>query len=70
AKLIDIVPTILYYMNIPIPEYIDGRVIIEVFKDKKSIKYSKDFTIMKKRDEFEYDDTAIKDKLRGLGYLE
>lgn len=38
ASVVDIVPTILAAMNIPIPTIIDGRVITEVFIKKPKIK--------------------------------
>ena len=34
AKIIDIVPTILYYLRLPIPRNIDGRVLKELFGER------------------------------------
>ena len=45
ARVEDIFPTILYLYNIPIPKWIDGKVLTEVFKDefvrKHRVKHSK-----------------------------
>ena len=40
-KIYDIVPTILYYLDIPIPEYMDGKVIEEIFDLDHKPKYVK-----------------------------
>jgi len=46
AKIYDIMPTILYLFGIPIPEYVDGNVIYEVFDENflksNPVKYSKE----------------------------
>ncbi len=39
ASVLDITPTILAYLDIPIPTYIDGRVITEAFKNKLKVRY-------------------------------
>jgi predicted AlkP superfamily phosphohydrolase/phosphomutase len=37
ARIIDIAPTILHMLNVPIPEDMDGRVLKEIFKEKSSL---------------------------------
>ena len=37
AKIIDIAPTILHMMNVPVPEDMDGRVLKEIFKEDSDI---------------------------------
>jgi len=49
ANVIDIVPTILAAMNLPISDYIDGSVIEEVFVNKPKIK-----KIKKEEEKYEY----------------
>lgn len=36
AEIIDLAPTILYLLDVPIPEDMDGRVLIELFEDAAS----------------------------------
>ncbi len=33
ASLLDLAPTILHYMGLPVPSYMDGRVLVEAFAD-------------------------------------
>lgn len=75
ARLVDIAPTILHMMGLPIPREMDGRVLKEIFKEestpsKRSIRYTKD---MKERNRpskltKEEEEKIIK-KLRAMGYL-
>ncbi len=75
-KLIDLMPTILHLLREAIPENIDGKVMIEMFKEdstlrekpkkgkKEELKEYKDekvFTAQQERD--------IKERLKGLGYM-
>ena len=44
ARIIDLAPTILHIMNVPIPNDMDGRVLNEIFEEyselaKRKIKY-------------------------------
>lgn len=46
AQIIDLAPTILHIFDIPIPKYMDGKVLKEIFKEesdcaKRKIKYQK-----------------------------
>lgn len=51
-SVMDITPTILYYLNLPISRYMDGSPALNIFKDnfRKSRKtlYVKDYSILKK----------------------
>lgn len=76
ANILDIAPTILYQMGLPIPSYMDGKVIQSVFsedfKKSRTIKYS-DIEQKKSNDKITYtekESQKIKDRLRNLGYLE
>jgi predicted AlkP superfamily phosphohydrolase/phosphomutase len=75
-NMIDLAPTIMYYMGLPVPEGMDGRVIQEIFKgsyldnnpviyEKKDIDLSSDKTTQLSKDEKE----DIKKALEGLGYV-
>jgi predicted AlkP superfamily phosphohydrolase/phosphomutase len=74
AKIIDIAPTILYLLGIPIPEDMDGKVIDEIFTkeylDSNQITYcsASDFKVEIKEGIFEESD-KVKESLRALGYF-
>lgn len=71
----DIVPTVLYTFGIPVPQYMDGKVLKEVFTQE----YLHDNTIVSDKniltkhtelEEFsDEDEEKVKDRLKGLGYL-
>jgi len=75
AKIIDIAPTILHIMNVPIPSDMDGRVLKEIFDPKsdlaerevKYVKPSKKKAEMKRVSKEEEEE--IKERLKVLGYL-
>jgi predicted AlkP superfamily phosphohydrolase/phosphomutase len=73
-KIEDIAPTVLYLQGVPIPETMDGRVLIELFGkdiDKNQIVYTSEKDQQKKggKGYNEEEETAIKEKLKSLGYL-
>lgn len=75
AELIDLCPTILHCLDIPIPRAVDGKVLKDIFVPnsilyQKEVKYceerkadDKDLTCV------ERDEEAVYDRLQGLGYL-
>ena len=69
----DIFPTILYLLNLPIPEDVDGRVAMDLIDEKyKSlypVKWEQPLSVMRDKTDAEQDKEAIKDRLRNLGYL-
>ena len=79
ADLVDLAPTILYYLDIGIPNEMDGKVIKEIFKDdfvkKNAMRYQaiKNTDIYEKEapsDVYTEDDAQkIKQNLKDLGYL-
>ena len=74
ANIVDVVPTALHLMDIPIPEDMDGKVLKDIFKNnskpyKKHVRYSK--SKQKKRCErglSNSEEESIKKNLRNLGY--
>jgi predicted AlkP superfamily phosphohydrolase/phosphomutase len=77
ANITDIVPTILYSLNLPIPGDMDGIVLTDVFEDE----YLKLNTIREDVIESQPEETGeaiytpedereIEERLKGLGYLE
>ncbi len=74
ADIIDVFPTIFYDLNLPIPDDVDGKVIMGAFSDlhklNEPIYISKDKGGRKSREELSREDEeSMKKALDGLGYL-
>lgn len=75
ARLIDLLPTLLYLMDVPLLKDLDGRVLLEALTEEavrvRSIRYeegeAKTFTSENVYSDQESD--AINERLRALGYL-
>lgn len=76
ASLLDLAPTILHYMGLPVPEYMDGRVLTNAFTD--GFNAANPVTIQAggpgtggREDEVFTDDeeALVMQKLRDLGYV-
>jgi len=74
-NIYDVTPTLLHYMNVPVPDDIDGKVILDIFKEetesrKRAIKY---FNVGKKSSGkkalSEEEEKTIMENLKNLGYL-
>ncbi len=78
ARLIDLAPTILYAMSLPVPADMDGREILPLFKDEfieKNPRQRKQATDEKSEDNngdgySEEEEEQMRERLRGLGYVE
>lgn len=78
ARIIDLAPTILYLLGLPIPTDMDGRVLKEVFEEehieRKPVQFEK--TAAESYTELEHDvytekeSDEIAKRLKGLGYIE
>jgi len=75
ASIVDLAPTILYTMGVPVPSDMDGRVLREAFDSEYlsafQVQYS-DVATDRATGEQEYsdeDEEEIKERLRGLGYV-
>jgi hypothetical protein len=76
ANIIDLAPTILHILDVPMHLYIDGKVLKDIFKKgsslyHKKIKVSNTFITSKKHKKSftEEEEAMIKERLRGLGYI-
>jgi predicted AlkP superfamily phosphohydrolase/phosphomutase len=76
ARIIDVAPTVLYALGLPIPENIDGRPLVEIFRQDYQaahpVRYTSPEPVGGAAPESVYDqeDTAeMERRLRGLGYL-
>jgi predicted AlkP superfamily phosphohydrolase/phosphomutase len=70
AEIVDICPTILYFLGVPLGTEMDGKVLAECFKEKKESKFQKYSHLRsgEKRDS-DIDEEEIKEKLKNLGYM-
>jgi len=77
ASIMDVAPTILYLLGLPIPTDMDGRVLegalTSSYLHLNPVRYAKDSTqvLLKKKDEVyeDKDEEEIKSRLRALGYI-
>lgn len=74
ASLVDLAPTILYAMGVPIPRDMDGRILYEIFEpsflERHSAQYADSVQAAKTPHALSpEEEKAMRDKLRGLGYL-
>lgn len=78
ASILDLAPTILYILGLPIPDTMDGRVLTDIFTEDyqatKTLRLTKQETVKGDAEgEHLYSDDeeeTIKDRLRGLGYID
>ena len=76
ASIMDIAPTVLYYLGVPVPTAMDGRPLLWAFEDtfqrKRPLTYS-DVPIDRARETYSYsrdDEEELQSKLRALGYID
>jgi predicted AlkP superfamily phosphohydrolase/phosphomutase len=72
ARLIDVPPTILHTMELPVPSDMDGHVLTEIYTDREREIVSVDLAFGRQSDEnylSEDEELQIKEKLKGWGYL-
>ena len=75
ASLLDLAPTILFYMGLPVPNYMDGRVLTEAFEeefnDANPVQY-KDIDLTDGALDggvTDEEEALVLEKLRDLGYV-
>ena len=75
ASLLDLAPTILFYMGLPVPSYMDGRVLTEAFEeefnDANPVQY-KDIDLTDGALDggvTDEEEALVLEKLRDLGYV-
>ncbi len=76
AGLLDLAPTILHYLGLPVPEYMDGRVLADAFddafNDANPVVYRPGGPGTTAGDDSVYSDEEeelVRQKLRDLGYI-
>jgi predicted AlkP superfamily phosphohydrolase/phosphomutase len=75
-KLIDLPPTILYLLGIPVPNSFDGTVLNEILQNPVPVEYTSEYddeSFRHQEDDDLYsgqDQESILERLRGLGYVD
>ncbi|MHC5183264.1 MAG: alkaline phosphatase family protein [Planctomycetota bacterium] len=70
AEIVDIVPTILAAMGLAVPNHMDGKVLLDAFKQPPYIQYSE--VLIKKKKTVNYsnqEQAEVEKRLADLGYL-
>jgi hypothetical protein len=71
ASIIDLAPTILHILGVPVPEDMDGRVLFDLLRNPGKIVYQKALTSSSVQQEYsETDEKILKKRLRDLGYMD
>ncbi len=71
-NILDLAPTIMHLLGEAVPQVMDGRVVVEIFKEGQDVVYEEgEGTAELVREKGFNDDEAaqVEDRLRGLGYL-
>jgi len=73
-RIVDLAPTLLHLYGLPVPQDMDGRVVLEAFREGSSprgreVVYESARTAQTPLDERENEETEVRGRLEGLGYL-
>jgi len=70
ARIVDVMPTVLHGMGLPLPEGLDGKVLREALIDPGEVKYfSPQAWRAEGRSLSEEEEEELRSRLQGLGYL-
>ena len=74
AHIVDLLPTILWYLGLPVPDYMEGKVITDIFSQDfcknnpvKQIHFEENKPHQEKN--IPDENKKIEDRLKSLGYL-
>lgn len=74
VSILDILPTVLHILHKPIPSYLNGRVLTEIFSEKREVKFidllPTDFLVSKQKELSREEKEEMKDRLKALGYAD
>jgi hypothetical protein len=78
ARIIDLAPTILYIFGLPVPADMDGQALSDIFTDEykanKTVRHAgRAAATIRENSEAPYseeEEAKVKERLRGLGYIE
>jgi len=72
-RLIDLAPTILHILGLPVPKDMDGRVLQELFPTAQAVQFEDIDNSIVRHEKMEYnaeETELIEQRLKGLGYIE
>jgi predicted AlkP superfamily phosphohydrolase/phosphomutase len=71
ASILDVCPTVLHAMGLPVPDDLDGRVLTEFFSDGRAVKTTaaSEATAATPADYSADEEDAIRASLEGIGYM-
>jgi predicted AlkP superfamily phosphohydrolase/phosphomutase len=71
-RLLDLAPTILHLLGLPVPDDMDGRVLQEILAEPREIRFeAADACVPQQKMEYNTEETElIEQRLKGLGYIE
>ncbi len=70
GEIVDIAPTVLGYLGIPVPRHMDGRVLTEVFTEPLAVRYTEAAGAEAKESNYSAEEEGeIQKRLADLGYL-
>jgi arylsulfatase A-like enzyme len=70
ARLIDLAPTILHLMDLPVPRDMDGRVLTEAIADSRAVEYSGTSEGQAATEGYSGEEEAqVIERLKDLGYI-
>jgi predicted AlkP superfamily phosphohydrolase/phosphomutase len=72
-KLVDVAPTLLHLLGLPVPSDMDGRVLEEIFENPVGIQIEQVDNQLSSEERREYsreEEYLIEERLKGLGYVE
>ena len=73
ARLIDMAPTLMHLLGAPVPEHMDGRVLLDIWSEEQTVVYDP-YEFIPSREQgvhvfSEEDQATIEERLRKLGYI-
>jgi len=71
SSIMDVAPTILYLLGMPVPRFMDGQVLLDMLSAPDKVRYSEtdDYSDAQREGYSEDEEEAVREKLAGLGYL-
>ncbi|MER3459104.1 MAG: hypothetical protein C4309_11200 [Chloroflexota bacterium] len=71
ARIVDLAPTILWLMGLPVPDHMDGRPLVEAFAEARAVNWSlSSGTQLGELSRLTAEEEAeVEARLRSLGYL-
>ncbi len=72
ARLIDLAPTLLHLLGLPVPRHMDGRVLVEIYREPSPVVYEEPPAgegHRKVRPFSEAEQALVEERLRNLGYI-